>query len=70
MNAKTGYAEMRRHAGCVNPLCCSSGGHKKGVAKTAVTVGFPRQQLQYFKKCISHYLLFKKKKKSSKNIGR
>lgn len=50
MNAKIGYAEMRRHAGCVNPLYCSSGGHKGGVAKTAITL----DTMQYFKTCISN----------------
>lgn len=58
MNAKTGYAEMRRHAGCVNPLYCSSGGHKEGVAKTVITL----DTTQYIKKCISNYFLLKKKK--------
>lgn len=37
MNAKTGYAEMRMHAGCVNPLYCSSRGQKERVAKPAIT---------------------------------
>lgn len=63
MNAKTEDDEMRRQAGCVRPLCCSSEGHKQGVANTGLTVDFPRQQLQYFKTCISNYFLLKKKKK-------
>lgn len=57
MNAKIGYAEMRRHAGCVNPLYCSSGGHKEGVAKTAITL----DTMQYFK--TYQQLLFIKEEK-------
>lgn len=44
INARTGYAEMRRHADCVNPVHCSSGGHKE-VIKTTITVG----TMQYLK---------------------
>lgn len=61
MNAKTEDDEMRRQADCVRPLCYSSKGHKQGVANTGLTVDFPRQQLQYFKTCISNYFLLKKK---------
>lgn len=63
VHAKTGYAEMRRHAGCVNPLYCSSGGYKEGVAKTAITV----DTMQYFKRCISNYFLLWKKNNYIKN---
>ena len=68
MNAKTGDDEMRRKAGCVKPLCRSSGGHKQGVANTAITIDFPRQQLQYFKTCISYSFLLKKKARDLKKF--